>query len=63
MPANDASKAVCGASERADARWKTLDIAYKKKRGGERDGEAYESMKIVVKVNGSNANTMKAESK
>lgn len=55
------------ASERALVE-KTLDIAYKKKcreeRERERDGtKRMRSMKIVVKVNGSNANMIKAESK
>lgn len=58
-------------SERASERAlylveKTLDIAYKKKcrEERERDGtKRMRSMKIVVKVNGSNANMIKAESK
>lgn len=53
MPANDASKAVCGASECSLENGGC--VAYEK-RDGEReerrqDRQAFKSMKIVVKVN------------
>lgn len=64
MPANDASKAVCGASERV-ARWKTVDAACKKgRRTRDEEGRSGRAKREdhAVKVNDkSNANATESK--